>query len=126
MAKAASKTTQLDVFGALLDQAREYAGAYINAAHDQPLNPGAAALARLAEFDIPLPSGPTDASAMLAQLHDIGSPTTLPSTGGRYFGFVNGGAHPPALAAKWLSDIWDQNAAFYVMSPIASKLEDVC
>ena len=119
-------TSRLDAFGALLDQAREYAGEYINAAHEQALNPGAAALARLSEFDTPLPDGPTEASEMLAQLHDIGSPTTLPSTGGRYFGFVNGGAHPPALAAKWLSDIWDQNAAFYVMSPITSKLEEVC
>jgi len=29
------------------------------------------------------------------------------------------------VAAKWLSDVWDQNAAFFVTSPIASKLEAV-
>ncbi len=126
MTQTPKNTSQLDEFSTLLDQAREYAGEYINAAHEQSLSPGATALARLSEFDTSLPDGPTDASEMLAQLHDIGSPTTLPSTGGRYFGFVNGGAHPPALAAKWLSDIWDQNAAFYVMSPIAAKLEEVC
>ena len=39
---------------------------------------------------------------------------------------MNGGALPPALAAKWLADAWDQNAALYVMSPVASKLESVC
>lgn len=31
-----------------------------------------------------------------------------------------------ALATKWLTDIWDQNSGLYIMSPIASKLEEVC
>ena len=44
----------------------------------------------------------------------------------RYFGFVNGGVMPVVLAARWLSDVWDQNAALYVMSPLTSKLEEVC
>lgn len=126
MDKIKNNAAALDEFSALLDQVREYAGDYISGANEQTLNPGAAALARLTEFDTPLPAGPSSPAKVLEQLHDIGSPTTLPSTGGRYFGFVNGGAHPPALAAKWLSAIWDQNAAFYVMSPIASKLEEVC
>jgi glutamate/tyrosine decarboxylase-like PLP-dependent enzyme len=30
------------------------------------------------------------------------------------------------VAAKWLADVWDQNAALYVMSPIASVLEAAC
>jgi glutamate/tyrosine decarboxylase-like PLP-dependent enzyme len=46
-------------------------------------------------------------------------------TGGRYFGFVCGGILPSALSVKWLTDAWDQNPALYVMSPIASKLEEV-
>ncbi len=33
---------------------------------------------------------------------------------------------PVALAAKWLADVWDQNAAMYVMSPLAAQLEAVC
>ena len=54
-----------------------------------------------------------------------GSPATVATTGGRYFGFVNGAAIPAAVAAKWLSDAWDQNAGLYVMSPIAAQLEAV-
>lgn len=63
---------------------------------------------------------------MLQQLHEIGSPATVAQTGGRYFGFVNGGVVPASLAARWLSDFWDQNTALQVMSPIAAKLESVC
>jgi glutamate/tyrosine decarboxylase-like PLP-dependent enzyme len=42
------------------------------------------------------------------------------------FGFVNGGALPVGLAARWMADVWDQNTAHYVMSPINSRLEEVC
>jgi len=47
-------------------------------------------------------------------------------TAGRYFGFVNGGMLPVGLAARWLGDAWDQNTAHYVMSPIDSRLEEIC
>jgi len=30
---------------------------------------------------------------------------------GRYFGFVNGGMVPAAMAANWLAAAWNQNAA---------------
>jgi glutamate/tyrosine decarboxylase-like PLP-dependent enzyme len=58
-------------------------------------------------------------------LDEIGSPSTVATTGGRYFGFVNGGMLPAALAANWLAGAWNQNAALRVMSPIAAELEDV-
>ena len=36
------------------------------------------------------------------------------------------GESSAAVAAKWIADVWDQNAALYVMSPIASALEAAC
>src|SRR5262249_23949770 len=54
-----------------------------------------------------------------------GSPATVATTGGRYFGFVIGGSVPAAMAANWLAAAWDQNAALRVMSPVAAELEDV-
>lgn len=62
---------------------------------------------------------------VLALLDDIGSPATVATTGGRYYGFVIDGTLPAALAANWLAGAWDQNAAMQVMSPVAAKLEEV-
>ena len=62
---------------------------------------------------------------MLALLDRVGSPATVVTTGGRYFGFVNGGALPASVAASWLASAWDQNVALRVMSPAAAAFEDV-
>ena len=68
----------------------------------------------------------TDPTAVVQLLDQLGSPATTAQMGGRYFGFVNGGALPATLAVRQLSSVWDQNPALNVMSPIASTLEQVC
>jgi glutamate/tyrosine decarboxylase-like PLP-dependent enzyme len=62
---------------------------------------------------------------VLELLDDVGSPATVASAGGRYFGFVNGSSLPVTVAANWLTTAWDQNAALAAMSPIAATLEEV-
>ena len=111
--------------GKLLTDAAERARRYLTSLDDRPVAPGRAAVAALAAFDEPLPDEPGDPAATLALLDEAGSPATVASTGGRYFGFVTGGALPVAVAAKWLATAWDQNAALPVMSPVAAKLHDV-
>jgi glutamate/tyrosine decarboxylase-like PLP-dependent enzyme len=111
---------------ALYEQAKDCALDYMRTVQDRPVFPAPAAIAALAAFREPLPDAPADPRDLLATLHRLGSPATVAQTGGRYFGFVNGGIIPAALAAKWLGDAWDQNAGLYVISPVASVLEEVC
>ncbi len=111
---------------ALYEQAKEYALDYMRTVDDRPVFPGPEAIAGLDAFREPLPDAPADPRDILARLHRCGSPATVAQTGGRYFGFVNGGIIPAALAARWLGDTWDQNAALYVISPVTAVLEEVC
>lgn len=87
--------------------------------------PSREALARLEEFDVPLQDEPVEAAEVVELLDRVGSPATVATAGGRYFGFVIGGSLPAAQAATWLADVWDQNACLRVMSPVAIALEDV-
>lgn len=82
-------------------------------------------MTRLADLHEPFPAAASPAADMLARLDEIGSPGTVATTGGRYFGFVNGGMVPASLAANWLAGAWNQNAALRVMSPIAAELEEI-
>ena len=110
---------------ALLAEVARRAGDYLAGLDDRPVAPDRAALAGLARFDEPLPERGGDAAATLALLDEAGSPATVASTGGRYFGFVTGGSHPVALGANWLAAAWDQNTALPVMSPVAARLHEV-
>ena len=98
---------------------------YLDQLDQRSVVPTAEALSNLDRLGGPMPEAGTDAANVLAQLDDIGSPATVATTGGRYFGFVIGGTLPASLAANWLAAAWDQNAAMRVMAPGAAKLEDV-
>ncbi len=111
---------------AIFEHAKTYAFDYMDTVANRTVVPTQEAIDRLTVFDEPLPKEPQIGEAMLQMLHEIGSPATVAQTGGRYFGFVNGNAVPTAVAARWLTDIWDQNPALYVISPIVAKLEQVC
>jgi glutamate/tyrosine decarboxylase-like PLP-dependent enzyme len=111
--------------GPLLEETARRAAQYLSILGDRPVAPRPEDLERLAEFDEPLPAGPSDPAAVLAQLDRLGSPATIASAGGRYFGFVQGGVLPATLAANWMAGAWDQNAALEIMTPIGAKLEQV-
>src|SRR5512133_911997 len=110
----------------LLDKARQFAGQYIDSLEERPVFPGEQSLQAMDALIEPLPENPSDPFLVLDQLQEIGAPAVVTQTGGRYFGFVNGGILPVGLAARWMADVWDQNTAHYVMSPINSRLEEIC
>lgn len=49
----------------------------------------------------------------------------LGSAGGRFFAWVIGGSLPSALAADWLTSVWDQNAGLYAVGPAAAVVEEI-
>ncbi|MEO0559176.1 MAG: aminotransferase class V-fold PLP-dependent enzyme [Bacteroidota bacterium] len=109
----------------LLDAARRAALRYIETLDSRSVAPSVDALDALGSFHVPMPEEPTDPLAVIEMLDRLGSPATMATTGGRFYGFVVGGALPVTTAASWLAAAWDQNAGTYALSPVAAELEEV-
>ena len=109
----------------LLAETALRAARYADEIGNRRVTPRAEDIARLEELGGPLPRKGLDPAQLLSLLDEIGSPATVATTAGRYFGFVIGGTLPAALAANWLAGAWDQNACLYVMSPVAAKIEEI-
>ena len=109
----------------LLRQAAEVARSYARTIGDRQVAPSIADLDHLKKFHEPFPNTPSEPLHVLRMLDEVGSPATVATTGGRYFGFVTGGSVPASLAANWLAAAWDQNSGLRVMSPIGAELEEV-
>lgn len=110
----------------IFDKARSSAYDYIDGIENMDVFPSPKNIERLKAFDEPLGEKSGSTEEIIHLLNDVGSKATIAQLGGRYFGFVNGGAVPIALAVKWLSDVWDQCGGLYLTSPINSKLEQIC
>ena len=110
---------------ALLDAAAAYAARYLERLPHRRVAPEATALEALTTIDGPFPDAGRDATAVLDELDRVGSPATVASAGGRYFGFVIGGSLPVTLAANWLAGAWDQDAGLSIAAPGAAKFEAV-
>jgi glutamate/tyrosine decarboxylase-like PLP-dependent enzyme len=110
----------------LLKDAAQRGAKYLQALPTRRVSPASSAVAGLGRFSIPLQDQPVEAARVLEELDTIGSPATVATAGGRFFGFVIGGSLPAAVAANLLAGAWDQNAGLEVSSPVAASLEKVC
>jgi glutamate/tyrosine decarboxylase-like PLP-dependent enzyme len=109
----------------LLSEAASRALQYLETVSNRCVSPSEEALGNLKRLGGSLPERAEDALSILKLLDEIGSPATVATAGGRYFGFVVGGALPATVAAHWLAGAWDQNASMSVLSPVGAYLEEV-
>src|SRR5258708_579651 len=107
----------------VLEFAAERACAYLKHVDEAPVAPRAESIAGLSRLGGDLPDCGEGPVAVVQLLDQYAAPATVANSGGRFFGFVNGGALPAAAGASWLVSAWDQNAAMHVMSPAAAQLE---
>jgi glutamate/tyrosine decarboxylase-like PLP-dependent enzyme len=109
----------------LLDNAASRATRYLDGLKTRRVAPLPGEVAALERLGTGLPSTGSDPADVLALLDEVGSPATVASAGGRYFGFIIGSALPAAVAADWLASAWNQNGAMRSMSPTAARLEEL-
>ena len=113
-----------DSIRGLLAEAAERAAGYLERLPARRVGPLPGAVERLvAALDEALPERPSRPADVLAFLDDFGSQATVASAGGRYFGFVTGGALPATVAAQYLAAAWDQNCFSFVSSPAVACFE---
>jgi glutamate/tyrosine decarboxylase-like PLP-dependent enzyme len=88
--------------------------------------PRSGATARLLErLGGPLPERPADPAEVIGALDSYGSPATMASAGGRFFGYVIGGSLPSTVAASWLATAWDQNTGLMAAAPATTLIEQI-
>jgi glutamate/tyrosine decarboxylase-like PLP-dependent enzyme len=109
----------------VLAETSQRAAAYVRSISRRRVFPSTDAVRAVDQLGGLLPEEPDSPDAVVEMLDRYASPATVGVGGGRYFGFVNGGILPAALAADWMVSAWGQNAALRVMSPAAAGIEDI-
>jgi glutamate/tyrosine decarboxylase-like PLP-dependent enzyme len=109
----------------LLRRTAEIAGEYLTSLPERPVRADASLDELRSGLRVALEDGSLPALQVIEELVAAADPGLVGTQSPRYFGFVIGGALDAAIAADWLTSVWDQNAAGYPGGPSAAVAEEV-
>jgi glutamate/tyrosine decarboxylase-like PLP-dependent enzyme len=109
----------------LLSLTRAHALAYRRSLPTRRVAPSATTedVQRVLEKMDRLPVDGSSAEQVLNEIVEVAMPGVTAMSGPRFFGWVTGGSLPAAVAADWLTSIWDQNAGPATGAPAAAAFE---
>ncbi|MHA1565553.1 MAG: pyridoxal phosphate-dependent decarboxylase family protein, partial [Alphaproteobacteria bacterium] len=110
-------------FDGVLRRALAISTDYIAGLPDRPVGTAVSPEAMAIALDEPLSEDGCEPEAAIADWFARAEVGIVASPGPRFFGFVNGGSTPAALAGDWLASALDQNAGLWISSPAASHTE---
>lgn len=108
-----------------LQSALTHAIAYLSPDNAKPVGATTSLESLRKRLGLPLADDGVSAPQILEELVAAVAGGLHKITGGRFYGWVNGGSLPAALAADWLTSAWDQNASLYTVGPAASVVEEI-
>ena len=109
----------------LLERACALALDFLRRLPDRPVAPAQTPPAALAAFERPVPEAGSEPGAVLEELVRLADPGLCAMPSGRFYGWVIGGGLPAAVAADWLTTVWDQNCGSAEGTPAAAAVEQV-
>jgi glutamate/tyrosine decarboxylase-like PLP-dependent enzyme len=109
----------------VLEGAARIAHQYLDGLGSRPVGPTAGLDELRSRLARPLTKDGVDPRTVIEELARDVEPGLVASAGPRYFGFVIGGSLPAALAADWLTSVWDQNCGGFTVAPALAVAEDV-
>jgi len=110
---------------ALLELTARLGVEYLQGLPQAPVRAELDGRAMLEQLDAPLPAEGEEASALLRRLDSTLRPGVTAMQSGRFFGWVIGGSLPAALAADWMTSVYDQNTGMVEPTPAAAIVEQV-
>ncbi|HEV2108809.1 MAG TPA: pyridoxal-dependent decarboxylase [Thermomicrobiales bacterium] len=118
-----SEADPFAAFATALDAAHGLARDYLAGLAERPVSRAATAEEMAGALDEALPDEGCEPAAAVAEWFAKAEPGIVASGGPRFFGFVNGGATPAALAGDWLASALDQNLVAWASSPAGAQTE---
>src|SRR5919109_5139987 len=110
---------------ALLRRTAEIAADYLASLPERPVRAEASLDELRSALGGALDDAPRPALQVIEELVGAADPGLVGTQSPRYFGFVIGGALDAAIAADWLTSVWDQNGGGYPVVPSAAVAEEV-